>query len=144
MGVDPNHHVPIYEQIIETICGSIASGVFRRGENLPSIRSLALELVVNPNTVQRAYQEMERLGLVRTRKGLGMFVADNGHDLARTQSESRVKTIFTQGISVGQGAKLSGTDLESIFQSAMSHHVSTANQSSASLGEKSSTDGSQS
>ena len=64
MPVDPHSHVPIYEQIVEHIHGRISTGVFRPDEPLPSIRALALELLVNPNTVQRAYHELELPGLL--------------------------------------------------------------------------------
>lgn len=115
MGIDPNKHVPIYEQIIDHICGSIAAELFAVDGPLPSIRALALELVVNPNTVQRAYQELERLGLVRTRKGLGIFVTDDAVDLARRRSEESVRTMFSAGIDLGRQADLPQETMKSIF-----------------------------
>ncbi len=119
MPLDPKEHLPVYEQIIEHICGLIAAGIHKPGEPLPSIRALALELIVNPNTVQRAYQELERLQLVRTRKGLGVFVTDNGFDVARRTSEAAVHARFAQGIKVGQAAKLHPGRLETIFRKAL-------------------------
>ena len=65
----------LYEQIIEGVKAEILSGVLREGEALPSIRQMALELRVNPNTVARAYQELERQGVVTTAQGRGVFVS---------------------------------------------------------------------
>ena len=75
---------PIYEQIVVYIVKELASGQLEAGEKLPSQRNLAQELDVNPNTVQRAYREMEMQGLVETKRGLGTFV---------TESESRINEI---------------------------------------------------
>ncbi|MBN1514097.1 MAG: GntR family transcriptional regulator [Phycisphaerae bacterium] len=115
MPVDPHSHVPIYEQIIEHIHGRIATGVYQPDEPLPSIRALALELLVNPNTVQRAYQELERQGLVYMRKGLGVFVASNGRTTARSKSEEAVRERFSQGIDLGRSARLAEQTLRSLF-----------------------------
>ncbi len=119
MSVDPNSHVPIYEQIIRHLSGAIASGVFRAGEPLPSIRSLAVELVVNPNTVQRAYQELERLGLIESRKGLRVFAARNAGVLATRQSEAVSKMRFDEGITIGRAAGIPKTRIRALFDDAL-------------------------
>ncbi len=66
--------VPIYEQIIAQVVGVIASGGLKPGDMLPSVRELAGTLLVNPNTVARAYGELERAGLVEPRRGTGMLI----------------------------------------------------------------------
>ena len=119
MPVDPNSHVPIYEQIVEHIRGSVAAGVYRPGESLPSIRSLALELVVTPNTVQRAYQELERDGLAYTRKGLGVFVTENGDASALSKSETALRSALDGAIQTARSAGLTQSRIRSIFQQAM-------------------------
>jgi GntR family transcriptional regulator len=65
---------PIYQQLTEQICSGIARGRLRADERLPSVRELSQTLVVNPNTVARAYTELERDGTLYTRPGLGVFV----------------------------------------------------------------------
>ena len=115
MPINPHSHVPIYEQIVEHIHGSVAAGLYRPDESLPSIRALALELVVNPNTVQRAYQELERQGLVYMRKGLGVFVATDGASAARTRAEAAVRDRFAQGIDLARSASLPEDTLRSLF-----------------------------
>jgi len=74
--IDPASSTPVFEQIVHGLRCAIASGVYRQGEQLPSVRQLAVDLLVNPNTVAKAYRELEREGLTRSRKGLGVFVAN--------------------------------------------------------------------
>ena len=66
---------PIYEQIVERFRQLIVSGALQEDEKIPSVRSLAIDLSINPNTIQKAYQELERLGFIYTVKGRGNFVA---------------------------------------------------------------------
>ncbi|MBS4020941.1 MAG: GntR family transcriptional regulator [Dethiobacter sp.] len=73
--VDPHSGVPIYVQLKEQIKKAAASGLLRQGEQLPSVRELALRLTVNPNTVAKVYQELEREGVIETARGLGTFLA---------------------------------------------------------------------
>ncbi len=68
---------PIYRQIVEQVRRGVARGALSAGEALPSVRELAQRLVVNPNTVYRAYAELERAGVVRTERGVGTFVAEH-------------------------------------------------------------------
>ncbi|MBI1317856.1 MAG: GntR family transcriptional regulator [Candidatus Hydrogenedens sp.] len=80
----PNSGTPIYVQIVEQIKHVIASGRLVEGDELPTVRALAQQLVVNPNTVLRAYQELEHLGLVVRRQGSGTYVSGEGSPLAET------------------------------------------------------------
>ena len=73
--LSPNSGVPIYRQIQDQIRYGIASGLLRAGEQLPTVRALAVELAVNPNTVIKAYSELEREGVLTTEQGSGTFVA---------------------------------------------------------------------
>ena len=74
--LDPRDHRPIYEQIIEKMSELLAMGALPQDEPLPSVRALASELSINPNTVQRAYVELERRGFIYSIKGKGNFAAD--------------------------------------------------------------------
>jgi len=75
----PNHAsgVPIYLQLMEQVKHSIETGALRPGEQLPGIRPLAVELVINPNTVAKAYRELEHEGVIELRQGAGAFVSGN-------------------------------------------------------------------
>lgn len=67
---------PIYERIMDQYKELIAKGVLKEGDKVPSVRELSAQLLVNPNTVSRAYQELERQGVITTVRGKGTFVAD--------------------------------------------------------------------
>jgi len=68
---------PIYIQIADHLSSQIVRGEMRAGEKLPSVREMAINLGVNPNTIQRTYSEMERMGIVETKRGQGTFVTEN-------------------------------------------------------------------
>ncbi len=78
--IDPGSPTPLYAQIATRLRVAIAAGELAKGEALPSVRSLASELRVNPATVVQAYRELEGEGLVATRHGAGTFVQDVGAD----------------------------------------------------------------
>ena len=86
MKIDPRSHIPIYLQIADGIREAVASGVYRPGDSLPSLRAMALEIQVNPNTVQRAYDELARGGLIYAQRGKGLFVAEKAKSDALTQA----------------------------------------------------------
>lgn len=119
MGIDPNSSVPIFQQIADHIRGAIAAGVFRPGEMIPSLRSMALELTVNQNTVQRAYELLERDGMIRARKGLGMFVTNHGKKSAQRKSEDAVYSAFAVGVQAGQAAKMPVGRIRGTFDRAL-------------------------
>ena len=77
--IDFNSDEAIYMQITNQIIMGIATSRLHEGDTLPSVRQLAMELSINPNTIQRAYTELERQGYIYSIKGKGSFVADNGH-----------------------------------------------------------------
>jgi GntR family transcriptional regulator len=117
--IEPDSHVPIYAQIIEHLRSAIAAGVYRPGEALPSLRALAIELKVNPNTVQRAYDEMDRQGMIRSRRGVGMFVAERGARSARSRAEESVHDAFAQAIAMARSANLSTKRIQDLFDETM-------------------------
>ncbi|MBQ9119740.1 MAG: GntR family transcriptional regulator [Lachnospiraceae bacterium] len=78
---------PIYEQIVDGMTEMIRRNLFAPGEQLPSVRSLAMELSLNPNTVQRAYTELEQKGIIYCVKGKGNFVADGSEIQENQQKE---------------------------------------------------------
>ena len=79
--LSPASDVPIYRQIIQHIRRSVIQGQLALGEQLPAVRVLAESLVVNPNTVARAYQELIREGVLESRSGIGVFVAEKSHQM---------------------------------------------------------------
>ena len=79
---NPASAVPVYLQLIEQVKHAIDVGALRPGDQLPAIRRVAEELVINPNTVAKAYRDLEHDGIIELRHGSGAFVSDNGR--ART------------------------------------------------------------
>ncbi len=92
--IDPSSGTPIYRQIVDQVRQAVASGVLRAGDRLPSVREMAVELAVNPNTIAKAYQELERDGVVVTPRGRGSYVADRDHGL----DEAEAIRQFTEGV----------------------------------------------
>jgi GntR family transcriptional regulator len=83
--ISPNDGVPIYLQLVNQIKYQVASGRLAPGEELPPIRVLAEQLLINPNTVARAYRELEVAGLVEKRRTAGTYVSEQGSPLARRE-----------------------------------------------------------
>ena len=92
-----NPNVPIYQQIMNGIKQDIVSGARKPGDRLQSVRELAEALTVNPNTVQRAYQELEREGVSETRRGTGTFIVEKENlisDLKTEMAQSVIKNFL--------------------------------------------------
>jgi GntR family transcriptional regulator len=94
--VTPQTGEPIYEQLIRQIKHAIASGAMKEGDQLPTVRDLAAKLVINPNTVSRAYRELEREGLVETTAGRGSFVKVSPPKLFREERKKRLQPYLQQ------------------------------------------------
>ena len=90
---------PIYTQITDNFRTQIASGVLQPGDKLPSVRELAAQLSINPNTIQRAYRELEQQGVIQTLPGKGCFVCGVQSDPDWAKLESAVKQLISQGVS---------------------------------------------
>ena len=94
--ISTNAGVPIYQQLTEQICSAIARGRLRGDDRLPSVRELSQSLVVNPNTVARAYTELERDGTLYTRPGLGVFVSGSRPALPKKVRRERLTRCVDQ------------------------------------------------
>ena len=75
--LDTHSGVPVYRQLIDQVQAAVATKVLKTGDQLPTVRRVAVDLAINPNTVARAYREMELRGILDTEHGTGTFVADN-------------------------------------------------------------------
>jgi GntR family transcriptional regulator len=128
MKVDPRSHVPIYLQIADEIRAAVAAGVYRPGEALPSLRAMAVEVQVNPNTVQRAYDELEREGLIYSQRGRGLFVSEQGTASAQLTTGDGVRRTFDEAIRASLAAGMRPRQIREIFsaaldQSSKSHNI---------------------
>ena len=93
--VDVKSRAPIYEQLISNIKSLVFNGLLKADEQLPSVRMLSRELTINPNTIQKAYTELERQGIIYSLPGRGNFVSANTEELARQKREKLLSEIMT-------------------------------------------------
>src|SRR5438309_2370544 len=91
--LDPRSGVPVYRQIQDQIRFGIASGLLNPGEQLPTVRALAVELSINPNTVIKAYTELEREGILTTEQGTGTFIAPQGTPLPKAERRAKLESL---------------------------------------------------
>ena len=114
--VMPGAGEPIYAQIVSQIGQAIARGELSVGDKLPAVRNLASELVINPNTVARAYSILEQQGLVVSKTGAGTFVSDpklRDRDAGQVNIlTERMDNVVAQGINIG----LDATDINKLFK----------------------------
>ncbi len=101
--IDYTDATPIYEQIVTKYKNLIVRGVLAPNEKMPSVRSLAMELSINPNTIQKAYAELERQGFVYTVKGRGNFVADNSglKEMKEKEIIQKLETVVVEAEEAG-------------------------------------------
>ncbi|MBE5892386.1 MAG: GntR family transcriptional regulator [Lachnospiraceae bacterium] len=101
--IDYKDRRPIYEQVIEKFQQIILCGILAPGDAMPSVRSLAMELSINPNTIQRAYQELERSGYIYSVKGKGSFVSDTGiaAELKRSEQQKELNAYVSKVLATG-------------------------------------------
>ena len=104
MAWELNSDRPIYTQILEKIQTRIISGIYQPGEKLPSVRELAAEASVNPNTMQKAFTELERSGLIQTQRNSGRTVTEDTSMIKQVQTQvalSQVQSFFSTMMELG-------------------------------------------
>lgn len=94
--IDSKSGVPFYRQIIEQVKFAVARGDLQPGDQLPTVRQLAVELSINPNTVIRAYKEMEIEGLLETHQGSGTFLTDRRPKVDSLERQRMLDQIITE------------------------------------------------
>ena len=123
MRIDPGSHEPIYLQIVAEVRKAIAAGVYKSGEMLPSLRVLAVDLRVNPNTVQRAYDQLEREGAVVVKRGVGLFVADRDARTPREPAEKALYAGLQQAVRAARDAGLAVERIRAVFDHALDQSI---------------------
>ena len=120
MRIDPASNTPVFEQIADSVRSVVAAGVYRAGELIPSIRQQATDLLINPNTIKRAYELLEREGIIEPKPGLGMAVTGRAATIARARMEQSVKSSFVQGIRLGRASDLPRARIDDAYGKAWS------------------------
>ena len=119
---NPGSGIPIYLQLIEQVKHAIETGAIRPGEQLPGLRRVAEDLVINVNTVAKAYRELEHDGVIQLRQGFGAFVSDNGMQntdrrkihTAQTAMRAALSRIARIGLGEQQIRRLFETELTAL------------------------------
>ena len=114
--LDPKGGVPYYKQIILQVEMAVADGRLTSGDQLPTVRSLAVDLKINPNTVARAYNEMEIRGIVNTQQGTGTFVSDREITLSEVERERILSEIARSFVAQASSYGLTLRDLITYLQ----------------------------
>lgn len=115
--IDYNDRKPIYEQIINRFEQLIFCGALTADTPMPSVRSLAMELSINPNTIQRAYQELERSGYIYSIKGKGSFVSDTKATVGKKQEQ--VKDELKACLEKAKGYGVTGEEIMNLVHETM-------------------------
>jgi GntR family transcriptional regulator len=118
--INTGSNVPIYKQITEQIRRAVATGRLSVTDQLPSVRALAESLVLNPNTVARAYADLAREGVIETRPGRGVFIIPKRRVLAREEGRRRLEPLLNTLISEGLAMDFSPEELREAFERKLS------------------------
>ncbi len=113
--VDTRNRKPIYEQLVDNIRQSVLRGELLPGEQLPSVRSLAGELAINPNTIQKAYAELEHRGVICSLPGRGSFISEDIAGLTDSNRE-RIVSELTSKLAEARDAGVSRCDAECLVK----------------------------
>ena len=113
---NPSTGVPIYLQVMEQVKHAIETGALRPGEQLPGIRPLAEELVINPNTVAKAYRELEHAGVIELRHGTGAFVSKQAHQVRAGDKVRAAQTIVASAVERLRARGMADDEIRRLFE----------------------------
>jgi len=97
--IDPASGVPFYRQIIDQIKYAISRGDLKPGDQLPTVRQLAVDLAINPNTVSKAYSQLEVLGVLETQQGSGTYISSQKVEVPELERQEKLDTLCREFIS---------------------------------------------
>ncbi len=128
---NPSLGVPIYLQLMEQVKHAVETGALRPGDQLPGIRPLAEELVINPNTVAKAYRELEHAGVIELRHGAGAFVAGNARARKVADKLRTAQPIVAGAVERLRARGLSDEEIRRLFEAELAGLSRTAGGQSA-------------
>jgi GntR family transcriptional regulator len=117
LDVDPRSSTPIYQQIVDQIKEAVARKVLQPGDKLPSVRELSAMMTINPNTIAKAYQELEREGILEVLRGRGTFIAERIVHVNREERLHQIKEMMEKMLVEAHYLQLTTDDLMELFQS---------------------------
>ena len=117
--INPRSSTPIYQQVVDGVKELVARGILVPGERMPTVRELAVELSLNPNTVAKAFQKLEQEGIIETMRSRGTFVAGRTEvldkEMAREQLEGLVEKVLVEAYHLG----LNREDIKQLFEESL-------------------------
>jgi GntR family transcriptional regulator len=125
---NPSLGVPIYLQLMEQVKHAIETGALRSGDQLPGIRPLAEDLVINPNTVAKAYRELEHEGIVELRHGAGAFVTGSATSKKMTDKVRLAQPVVTSAVEKLRAKGLSDEEIRRLFEAELAGRAKTGAQ----------------
>jgi len=112
--IHPASPIPIYEQIVSQVIFAIASGVLQKSELIPSVRDMAEQVTVHPNTVAKAYQELERRGVLEARRGKGMEVTPTAPSICKSQRNEIIRNRIREALREAVASALPPDEVEQL------------------------------
>jgi GntR family transcriptional regulator len=111
--------VPVYRQLIDQVQAAVATGALKTGDQLPTVRRVAVDLAINPNTVSRAYREMELRGILDTQQGTGTFVAGNQVKHSPAERQRQIAQLTTEFVARAGASGFTVQDLQQALLEAL-------------------------
>jgi len=117
--VDPGSSEPLFQQIVNRVKQAVATGVLKPGDRIPSVRELAKELVINPNTIARAFRDLEAQGVTVSRRGSGTFVAERRVVLTAEERRRRLREALEAALRDAVNLGLTEAESRKVFEAAL-------------------------
>jgi GntR family transcriptional regulator len=133
LDLDPADGRPIYGQICDRVKFAVAGGVLRSGDLIPSVRELSKQLVVNPNTVARAYRDLQSEGLLESVRGMGLQVAEGAGDRCRAERRDIVRERLRRAIAEARQSSLDPVEIEKMLHEEWERSSAAGNGAAAGL-----------
>ena len=114
--IDPRSSTPLYQQLVQGVKEAVARGILQPGERMPTVRELAAELAINPNTIAKAYQRLEQEGIIATMRSRGSFVAGGPSRLDNEEGRQRLVDMLDKLLVEAYHLGLTSDELQVLFQ----------------------------
>ncbi len=115
--IHTSNGVPVYEQVVRQVTYAVANGALQKGEMIPSVRQLARDLTINPNTVARAYRQLQDRKIIEPVRGTGMAIAVGARSICKSERTRIVRSHMSQLIIEARQSQLDDEEIEKLFQS---------------------------
>ena len=126
--IDPNGDVPIYEQIVRQVKLAVADGVLVGGQMVPSVRHLSRELAINPNTIARAYQQLQNDEVLESLRGRGMVVRRDSRSRCTEARNSLVVDAFRRALADALAGGMNPETLRQLFEAELNHQATVTHE----------------